>query len=115
MKRSIISKSLIALFFMIFIPHFLFASAGKPGRIKTDYGVNYQLVSDTTLPPQDKKNKKKKDEKTDNSNPEEVVKVIPIARRQPVPVPLKVIVLPVKIIKPNIIKPVVKPVIKILH
>ncbi|MEO6355444.1 MAG: hypothetical protein ABIU77_20870 [Ferruginibacter sp.] len=45
---------------------------------------------------------------------EEVIKEVPKARKQSVPVPV-VKVIPVKIIRPKVIKPVIKPVIKIIH
>ena len=114
MKRTVTLNLLATLFFVVSVPHFLLAADGKPStRINLQYAAINQVVADTTFPAQDQKTPEKKDAKTDEKNP--VVKVIPSARRQPIPVPVKVKVQPVKIIKPKIIKPVVKPVIKILH
>jgi hypothetical protein len=116
MKHTIILKGLIIVFGIIAAPRFVFADDGKPsGTIKINYTSINQIVADTTLPAQDQKTSEKKEEKTDNNNPVEVVKVIPKARRQAIPVPVKVNVQPIKIIRQNIIKPVVKPVIRILH
>ncbi len=101
---------------MVSIPHFLFAATGKPfGRIHLNYSILNQMAGDTTIPAGDQKSTEKTAENTLPNTPAEVVKVIPKARRQPIPVPVKVKVPAVKIIKPKIIKPVVKPVIKILH
>lgn len=116
MKRHITLKAWLALFCIVFIPHFLFAAAGKPlNKVKTDYGGYKQIISDTTFPVLDTKTTGNKNENAGNKNPVQVVKVIPKARRQPIPVPVKVNVHRIKIINPKIIKPVVKPVIKILH
>ena len=119
MKSTITIKGLIVIFCMLILPHAK-AADGKPcTEIKMSY-VQIQMISDTTLPEKDQKSpqEKKTGEKQENAIQDktvEVVKVIPNARRQPIPVPVKVNVKPVKIIKPKIIKPVVKPVIKILH
>lgn len=96
------------------------ASGGKPlTDIKISYPSINRLIADTTVPAKDEKaageKEEKKEENTTADQQVEVVKVIPKARRQSIPVPLKVNVQPVKVIKPKIIKPVVKPVIKILH
>ncbi len=116
MKRTNILKGLIVVICIVSLPHFSFAGDGKPATsIKMDYALINQIVADTTLPAQDQKTSEKKEEKADNNDPVEVVKVIPKARRQAIPMPVKINVQPVKIIKPKIIKPVLKPVIKILH
>ena len=97
------------------------AADGKPcAGIKINYVQINQVIADTTAPAKDNKASEgktgeQKEENKTEEKPVEVVKVIPNARRQPIPVPVKVNVKPVKIIKPKIIKPVLKPVIKILH
>ena len=120
MTKTTIIKGLVFIFFMAALPVMGMAANGKPPVvIKINYKQFEQIVSDTTVPKiAEKKEEKadaKNDEKTNQNAPVNVVKVIPKARRQPIPVPVKVTVHPVKIIKPKIIKPVVKPVIKILH
>lgn len=116
MKGRIILKGMTILFCMITASKWTMAKGGKPlPCIKIDYGVIIRMISDTTLPQKSKKPDDKKEEKTEGQTPVQVVKVIPQARRQPIPVPVKVNVQPVKIIKPRIIRPVVKPVINILH
>ncbi len=120
MKSTITIKGLIVIFCMMILPR-AEAANGKPFTgIKMNYMTINRVIADTTLPTEDKKNSKEKasgekEENTTEDKPVEVVKVIPNARRQPIPVPVKVNVKPVKIIKPKIIKSVVKPVIKILH
>lgn len=119
MKSTITIKVLIVIFCMLVLPRAK-AADGKPCTdIKMKY-VQMPQISDTTIPEKDQKSPQEKTagEKQENTVQDktvEVVKVIPNARRQPIPVPVKVNVKPVKIIKPKIIKPVVKPVIKILH
>jgi hypothetical protein len=120
MQRTPTIKGLIIIFFVAIMPRPVQASGGKPpGDIKINYTSINRLIGDTTLPARDEKAPDKKEEKKqENTTPDqqvEVVKVIPKARRQSIPVPVKVNVQPVKVIKPKIIKPVVKPVIKILH
>lgn len=114
MKHTNLLKGLIIIFGIIVTPRFVFAGNGKPcTALKINYAAINHIIADTTLPEPGEKPAPKKEEVVDKTV--EVVKVIPKARRQPIPVPVKVNVQPVKIIKPKIIKPVVKPVIKILH
>lgn len=111
MKGRFILKGLVVIFCMITLPKWTMAKGGKPlPGIKVDYGVITRMIADTTLPETEKKSTDKKEEKTDEQTPVQVVKVIPLARRQSIPVPVKINVHPVKIIKP-----IVKPVIRILH
>ncbi len=115
MKHTNLLKGLIVIFGIIVTPGFVLAGDGKPcTAMKINYTAINHIIADTTLPEPDEKPTPKKEEKVVDKTVE-VVKVIPKARRQPIPVPVKVNVQPVKIIKPKIIKPVVKPVIKILH
>ncbi|HSN08293.1 MAG TPA: hypothetical protein VLS85_04600 [Hanamia sp.] len=116
MKRRFILKGFIVIFCMLTFPQLTMAKGGKPlPGIKMDYGMITRMIADTTLPETAKKSTDKKEGKSDEQTPVQVVKVIPLARRQPIPVPVKVNVKPVKIIQPKIIKPIVKPVIRILH
>ena len=111
MKGRFILKGLVVIFCMITVPKWTMAKGGKPlNGIKIDYGVITRMIADTTLPETAKKSTDKKEEKADAQTPVQVVKAIPIARRQPIPVPVNVNIQPVKIIKP-----IVKPVIRILH
>ena len=120
MKRTLIIKGLIIIFCILVMARSVMASGGKPF---SDLTINYpginRLIADTTLPIKDasasEKKEVKKEENVTGDQQVNVVKVIPKARRQPIPVPVKVHVKPVKVIKPKIIKPIVKPVIKIVH
>ena len=116
MKRAIIFKGLIVIFCSAAAPRFALAGDRKPlTALKINYKAINQIIGDTTLPVQDEKTTQRKEEKGTDDKTVEAVKVIPQARRQPIPVPVKVNIQPIKIIKPKIIKTVVKPVIKILH
>ena len=116
MKGRLILKGLVIILCIITAPKWTMAEGGKPlPCLKMDYSVLAPMMADTTLPQTQKNSGDKKEEKTEGQAPVQVVKVIPHARRQPIPVPVKVNVQPVKIIKPKIISPVVRPVIKILH
>lgn len=111
MKGKFILKGLIVIFCMISVPQLTFAKGGKPVTgIKMNYAVITRMIADTTLPEPAKKTSNRKEENAGEQTQVQVVKVIPLARRQPIPVPVKVNVQPVKIIKP-----IVKPVIRILH
>jgi hypothetical protein len=97
-----IIKRLVVFFLIISLPQFVIASEEIP--LKHFRSVLQNKISDTTLP--GKKGTEKIDEKPGNN----IIKVVPKARRQPIPLPM-VKVNPVKIIKPKIIRPV----IKVLH
>ena len=47
-------------------------------------------------------------ENTINKPTESIIKEVPKARNQPIPVPINIKVNPIKIIKPKIIKPIIK-------
>jgi hypothetical protein len=105
MKGATILKVFIAIFFIIGIPHTVLADTGKPpGGIQFSHIPINELLSDTIIP-------KKKVESTKDKPSATAIKVVPKARRQAIPIPVKVKVKPVKIIKPKIIKPL----IKVLH
>ncbi len=114
MKKALRIQSLIIIFLIAAIKPAMASGKPYPG-IKINYSSINRLMADTTLPEKDEKTKEeKKKENATSDQQTEVVKVIPNARRQAIPLPVKVNVHPVKIIKPKI-KAVVKPVIKILH
>lgn len=116
MKRIFIIKGLVVIFCLVTFPKWTMAKRGKPfAVVKINYTAMSNLIADTTLPKPAKKKPEKKEEETGEQTSARVVKVIPKARRQPVPVPVKVDIKPVKIIKLKIVRPLVKPVIKILH
>lgn len=110
MKGTIISKGLIAAFLFISSPGWLLADTGGPVR---HFKFTNLLASDTIPPPyQVKSTVVTNDQPTGDVK---TIKVVPKARRQPVPVPVTVEIKPIKIIKPKIIKPIIRPVIKVLH
>lgn len=117
MKNTITFISFLIISLLFILPGLALASEGNPVlHLKTTQFQ--QAVADTTLPTasqDEKETKEKKEDKSQNKPDPQVVKVIPKARRQPIPVPVKVNIHPVKVIKPKIIKPIVKPVIKIVH
>lgn len=105
MKGSIILKSVMALLFVGFLPEILLASGSKP-----NIGFSKNLMNslrDTTQPAPEQTVVNVKDKQE-----VQVIKVLPKTHRQPIPVPVKV---KVKVPKIKVIKPVVKPVIKILR
>ena len=82
------------------------ANNGKPAiHLQT---IFYRATTNRadTLPPQ-----KKTGDATENATSDEVIKTVPKARRQPIPIPVGVQIKPIILIKPKIIKPI----IKILH
>jgi hypothetical protein len=99
MKGSIILKSLTAILIVGFFPRDLWALGGKPNITLMN------PIRDTSLPAPKQTVVKTKDKKEVKA-----IKVLPKAHRQPIPVPVKV-----KVPKVKVIKPTVKPVIKILH
>ncbi|HUZ59703.1 MAG TPA: hypothetical protein VMU83_13085 [Hanamia sp.] len=109
MKGRIILKGLIAGFLLISLPGWLLADTGGP---VCHFKFTNLSVSDS-IPPS---SQVKSTTVNDQSNEEvKTIEVVPKARRQPVPVPVTVEIKPIKIIKPKIIKPIIRPVIKILH
>jgi len=105
MKGTIILKGLIAGFLFLSLPGWLLADTGGP---VWHFKFTNLLASDT-IPPS---SQVKSTVVTNDQATGEVktIKVVPKARRQPVPVPVKIEVKPVKIIKP-----IIKPIIKVLH
>ena len=103
MKGSIILKSLVALLLVGFLPKLSLATGGKPTIVFRETLMN--SIQDTTLPVPEQTVVNTKDKKKVKT-----IKVLPKTHRQPIPVPVKV-----KVPQVKIIKPVVKPIIKILH
>lgn len=100
-------KALIGLALMISLPQLTRASDGKPHLHLSMATVKIYMAGDTLVP-------KPVPEQKSNSKPvESIIKEVPKARRQAVPVAInvKVPVKPIITIKPKIIKPV----IRILH
>jgi hypothetical protein len=112
MKGAIILKGFIGMFFMISIPQWALAIDGKPvGNILFNHTAISQMQSDTIPPPKkNMENNNQPGENVDKKPVAGVIKVVPKARRQSVPIPVNVKVKPVKIITP-----IIKPVIRILH
>lgn len=106
MKGTIMLKVFILILFITAIPGWVLANDGKPVcNIKFNRVVINSIQTDTLPPP------KKNTENINDKPAEGIIKEVPKARRQPVPVPVSVKIKPVKIIKPNIIKPL----IRVLH
>ena len=103
MKFSIIFEGLVVVLLAGLFPKISLATGGKPNIVFKETLMN--SIQDTTLPSPDQTTVNTKNDKKINT-----IKVLPKPHRQPIPVPVKV-----KIPKVKIIKPVMKPVIRILH
>lgn len=104
MKRFIIMKGLlIVVFFITVSPAIAEASGGKPGMgINLKPALKLQMQRDTVPPVPVKK------VDTENEKPAPVViKALPAPRKQAIPVPVKVKTVPVKVIKPKVLKPII--------
>ena len=111
MKGAIIGKCLIGILVLISSPQWIMARAVHPAKQITSETATISLQTDT-LPPSKKITEAPGDKPVPNDKPvAKVIKVVPKARRQTVPVPVDIKIKPVKIIKPKIIKPV----IRVLH
>ena len=99
-------KCFIGLFFIINIPQFVSASDGKPVIHFTISTFISQRPQIDTVP-----SKVKSLDDADNKPVEEIIKAVPKARKQVVPIPVSLQIRPLIIIKPKIIKPI----IKVLH
>jgi hypothetical protein len=96
---------------IISTPQWIMAKVVYPAKQITSETATISLQTDT-LPPSKKITEAPGDKPVPNDKPvANVIKVVPKARRQMVPVPVNVKIKPVKIIKPKIIKPV----IRVLH
>lgn len=99
-------KCFIGLFFLTNIPQLVSANDGKPVLHFTISSFVSQRSQTDTLPP-----KNESLDNADNKPADEIIKAVPKARKQVVPIPVLVQVKPPVIIKPKIIKPI----IKVLH
>ncbi|HEV2830893.1 MAG TPA: hypothetical protein VGW31_02830 [Hanamia sp.] len=115
MKGAMIGKCLIGMLVLISTPQWIMAKAVYPAKQITSETAIISLLKDT-VPTLKKITNAPGDKPVPNDKPvAKVIKVVPKARRQTVPVPVNVKIKPVKI-KPNIIKPkIVRPVIRGLH
>lgn len=108
-------KTIIIIFLLISMPVWALAVDGKPDYEFTITEPVIRISSDTSLPA--KRDIEKPKEKPVENLVEKpvviVIKEVPLARKQAIPVPVKVKINPVKVIKPKIT--VIKPVIKIVH
>ncbi len=104
--RAIVLKGFIGIFFMISMPKWVLARDGKPVcNLAFNHTVISAIQSDTLPPPPGKIMESNKDMPA-----VDIIKVVPKAHKQPVPIPVNVQVKPVKIIKP-----IITPVIRVLH
>ena len=106
MNLQKISVANIIIVSMFTLPLKIMANDGKPAiHWHTTFNGSILNRADT-LPAQ-----KKTGEAVENSGSDEVIKIVPKARKQSIPIPIGVQVKPIILIKPKIIKPI----IKILH
>jgi hypothetical protein len=103
MKGSFILKTLVVVLLIAFHPKISLATAGKQNIVIRE--TLMKSLQDTIVPVRTQTVVHTKDKKKIK-----IIKVLPKPHRQPIPVPVKV-----KVPKVKIIKPVVKPVIKIIH
>jgi hypothetical protein len=102
MKGTFLLKGFLFLAAICTSPSAVWAGTGKP-FCKTGINevIHLHLMQDTVPKPV------KPAETTTPKKEVDVIKSIPVARKQPIPVPVKVKVTPVKITKPKILKPVI--------
>ena len=106
MKLLKFSTLFIAIVSPLLLPLITWAGNGKPVRnLHTIYPILNRNYADT-IPAT-----KNTTDLNNNNQGDEVIKVVPKARRQAIPIPVGVQVKPIILIKPKIIKPI----IKILH
>lgn len=106
MKGTVLLKGFIGMLFVISIPQLVLAKDSKPVcNFKMNH-IAFNSIQSDTLPPA-----KTITAGTDDNPSPNIIKEVPKARRLPVPIPVSVNVKPVIIIKPKIIKPL----IRVLH
>lgn len=106
MKGTILLKGFIGVLFIISIPQLVLANDSKPVCNFTMDRIAFNSIQSDTLPPA------KTITAGTNDNPAAtIIKEVPKARRLPVPIPVSINVKPVIMIKPKIIKPL----IRVLH
>jgi len=102
MKAPKMPKYLPGLIFLMIIP---ILSKANSDISAFRYTITASLLQDTSgLKKPDIVNNKQEQ----NIIKEDIIKVVPKARKQAVPIPVKLQVKPVKVVKPKIIKPVIK-------
>jgi hypothetical protein len=106
MKGTILLKGFIGVLFIISIPQLVLANDSKPGCNFTMDLIAFNSIQSDTLPPATTITAGTNDNPAPN-----IIKEVPKARRLPVPIPVSVNVKPVIMIKPKIIKPL----IRVLH
>lgn len=108
MKGAMIRKGLIGVIMLISAPQWIMAKAVHPANRVTSETAIISLQSDT-IPPPKKVTETPADKPASKDKPVvKTIKIVPKARRQAVPVPINVKIKPVKIIKPKIIKPIIR-------
>lgn len=108
MKGAMIRKGLIGVIMIISAPQWIMAKAVHPANRVTSETAIISLQSDT-IPPPKKVTETPADKPPSDDKPVvKTIKIVPKARRQAVPVPINVEIKPVKIIKPKIIKPIIR-------
>lgn len=111
MKGAMIGKCLIGMLIIISTPQWIMAKAIHPAKQITSETAVISLPTDT-VPSSKKITEAPREKAVPNDKPvAKVIKVVPKARRQMVPIPVNVGIKPIKIIEPKIIKPV----IRVLH
>ena len=103
MKGVIFMKGLVGIIFLINFPHWAFGFTRKPEQNIIYDKALFNPIQPDSLPP-----KNNASPKSDDKINVEQIKVVPKARNLPAPIPISVKVKTVKIIKPNIIKPIIK-------
>lgn len=103
-----IRKGLIAMIIIISAPQGIMAKAVQPANRITSETTIISLPADT-IPPPKKAAETPVGKPVSNDKPvAKTIKIVPKARRQAVPVPINVEIKPVKIIRPKIIKPLIR-------
>lgn len=111
MKGAMKWKCLIGMLLIISSPQWIMAKAVYPIKQITSETAIISLPTDT-VPSSKKAAEAPEDKLVPKDKPvAKVINVVPKARRQTVPIPVNVEIKPIKIIKPKIIKPV----IRVLH
>lgn len=103
MKGLMVLRCFIGVFILLNAPVLVSGENGKPRLRFGNCLAGMPAKSTDTLPP------KVKDQDNTTAKPvEEIIKAVPKARKQAVPIPVVVPVKPIKIVKPKIVKPVIK-------
>ena len=96
-------RCFIAVFILLNAPQLVSGENGKPRLHLRNCLAGMPGSQTDTLPPKIKSE--------DNAEPKpavEIIKAVPKARKQAVPIPVAIPVKPIQIVKPKIVKPVIK-------